>query len=325
MRTPDFWTATGPAANAVSLVLSPVGALYGLAGRLARRRARPFRAHAKVLCVGNLTAGGSGKTPVAIALARRLAMRSIKTIFLTRGYGGRAAGPVRVDASAHHARDIGDEALLLAAAGPTIVSRDRAAGAALADAEGADVIIMDDGYQNFGLVKDVSLLVVDAETGFGNGRLIPAGPLRERIADGLVRADAVVLMGKGATAFPGFHGPVVPAQLVPNAPEALQGRSVFAFAGIGRPEKFFATLRALGADLVGRQGFADHHVYSGLELSTLHATAEKHKAILVTTEKDYVRIAPADRKGIVPVPVHAVVSPDPRFDALLDTLASQGD
>jgi tetraacyldisaccharide 4'-kinase len=321
MRAPEFWSGRTPAQRAVSALLSPLGALYDVGGRIAQRRAPPFRPRAKVFCVGNLTAGGTGKTPLAIALARMLAARGRRIVFLTRGYGGRHAGPVRVEPRSHSAADVGDEALLLAAAQPTIVARDRAAGAAAADSIGADIILMDDGYQNPSLHKDAAIVVIDAETGFGNGAIIPAGPLREPVARGMARASAAVLVGQGDVDLGGFKGPVFRACILPDVPEALRGADVFAFAGIGRPEKFFATLRACGARLVATQAFADHHAYSTWELSALKASAARAGARLVTTEKDYVRIPPVERQGIGMLPVHAAITPDPRLDALLDNLA----
>lgn len=317
MRAPDFWNSDGLAAK----LLAPLGALYGRSVRARQLNAHPFRSKARVLCVGNLTAGGSGKTPIAITLARILAARQHKVAFLTRGYRGRLSGPIAVDAARHTAHDVGDEALLLAAVAPTIVSRDRAQGARLADAFGASLIVMDDGFQNFQLVKDVSLVVVDSETGFGNGRLIPAGPLREPVDRGLARADAVVLLGEGTLRLPSFDGPVMRAELHPTAPDRFAGRSVFAMAGIGRPDKFFHTLQAMGARVVGTRAFPDHHRYTLLEIEAAKQIAANAGALLVTTEKDYVRIDANRREGILCVPVHAVFADDPNLGLLLDKLA----
>jgi tetraacyldisaccharide 4'-kinase len=180
---------------------------------------------------------------------------------------------------------------------------------------------MDDGFQNFRLAKDVSILVVDSETGFGNRRLIPAGPLREPIEQGLQRADAVVLMGDGGFALPPFHGPVFRAVLRPSAPEGLNGRAVFAIAGIGRPEKFFATLQAMGARVVGSKAFPDHHPYSAQEIDSAKREAANAGALLVTTEKDLVRMAANQRDRIIAVPVHAVFADDPNPGMMLDRLA----
>lgn len=323
MRAPDFWTSTNAFAKALAALLSPLGALYGLGTTFAKFR-EPFRPRASVICVGNLTAGGTGKTPIAIALARMIAARGKKAVFVTRGYGGSLAGPVLVNAARHGASEVGDEALLFAASGPTVVARDRAAGAAAADRLGADAILLDDGHQNFSVAKDLSLVVIDAEIGFGNGHLIPAGPLRESVGKGLSRADAVILMGEGDPRLD-YSGPVIRARLVPTAGDSLLGRKVFAFAGIGRPEKFFRTVRELGAIVGGAQGFADHHVYSRLELAALRGGAERLGLDLVTTEKDYVRIEPRERKGIAPVPVHVVFADSSEIERLLDRVARPGD
>jgi tetraacyldisaccharide 4'-kinase len=310
MRAPEFWTRDDALARCWGTLLSPLGAAYGCVGRSRRKRARPYRAKARILCIGNLTAGGTGKTPVAIALARMLAAREKKVVFLSRGHGGRLRGALAVDLSHHSAADVGDEPLLLAAHATAIVARDRSEGARLADALGADVVVMDDGFQNFQLAKDVSILVADAQTGFGNGRLIPAGPLREGVGEGLARADALMLMGEGGFT-PSFDGPVLHAHLTPCAPHALQGRSVFAFAGIGRPEKFFAMLTAMGARVVAAESFPDHHRFAARELAEMKAAAAGANLLLVTTEKDFVRIAPAARKDILPVPVQArIAEPD---------------
>lgn len=309
----------------MAALLAPLGALYGLSVRARLHRAQPFRPKARIVCIGNLTAGGSGKTPIAIAIGRALTARGKKITFLSRGYGGRLRGPTCVNPAQHSASDVGDEALLLAAHGTVIVARNRADGARLADSLGADIIVMDDGFQNFGIAKDLSLVVIDAESGFQNGRLIPAGPLREDIAQGLARADAIVLMGEGAPRLPSFAGPILSAHLVPATPDALRGRSVLAFAGIGRPQKFFQTLRTMGAEIVAAQSFPDHHRFSATELSVLKASAQKANALLVTTEKDFVRLDPAARQAIMPVPVHAVFANGAALTPLLDRLVQERD
>jgi len=325
MRAPKFWTSQTLAAKIFAALLSPVGAVYGFSVRLRQARARPFRAKTRVVCVGNLTAGGSGKTPLVIALGHMLRAGGKKIVFLSRGYGGSLHGPVRVDPVRHKASEVGDEPLLLAAHGPVIVARDRAAGARLADSLGADIIVMDDGFQNFQLAKDLSLLVIDAETGFGNGRLIPAGPLREPVSRGLARADAIVLMGDGRPKLPPFRGAILRARIAPTAPDVLRGRTVFAFAGIGRPEKFFRMLRAIGAKLVAAQPYPDHHRFTGFELAAMKNAAQTAGALLVTTEKDFARINPAARKDILPVPVHAVIEDGGALRLLLDRLGQGRD
>src|SRR3984885_5628178 len=242
MRTPDFWSEQDYTARLARAVLSPVGWMYGASVAWKRDHAHPFRAKAKTVCVGNLTAGGSGKTPIVAAIVELISKRSLKPVILTRGYGGSDKGPLLVDPNVHRAEEIGDEPLRLAGSAPVIVSRNRAQGAMLADEHGADVIVMDDGHQNFQMAKDVSIVVVDAEAGFGNGRVLPAGPLREPVPQGLARADAVVLVGLGTPGMPSWSGPVIRALLVPDSNVELNGARVVAFAGIGRPEKFFGTL-----------------------------------------------------------------------------------
>ena len=327
MRAPDFWRQR----NGAAILLAPLGVLYGLSVALKARFARPVDAGLPVICVGNLTAGGSGKTPVAIAIAERLRAKGHKPFFLTRGYGGSERGPA-VAARAHSAAQMGDEALLLARAAPTIVARDRAAGARLAKEKGATVLVMDDGHQNFALRKSLSLVVVDAAAGFGNGFQIPAGPLREPVAQGLARASAVVLMGSersedgrapkrapgGAPDLGSFSGPVLRAHLKVDG-EAFAGKTVFAFAGIGRPEKFVASLEDSGAEVVGSCFFPDHHPYTEEEIVQLKAIAGE--AQLVTTEKDFVRLTVADREGIRLLKAAALFDDPAALDGLLDRAA----
>jgi len=313
MRAPDFWRQRGLAA----WLLAPLGALYGATVAFKARHARANDPGIPVVCVGNLTAGGSGKTPVAMAVAELLRAKGHRPYFLTRGYGGSERGPA-LASRGHSAAQMGDEALLLARTAPTIVARNRAAGARLAREKGATVIVMDDGHQNFSLRKNLSLVVVDGETGFGNGFQIPAGPLREPVAQGLSRADAVVLVGDGSPDLLGFRGPVLRAHLKPDgAPFA--DKSVFAFAGIGRPEKFVASLEAGGAAVTGSCFFADHHPYHEDEILQLKAVAGD--AMLVTTEKDFVRLTTSQREGIRVLKVAAVFDDPAVMAGLLDSLA----
>ena len=290
---PAFW-ARSP--GLLSELLLPVGTGWEAAGRLRHSLARPYCAPVPVVCVGNLVAGGSGKTPVALALAAHLLSRGAAVHFVARGYGGRLGGPVRIDQARHDAAAVGDEALLLAARAPCWVARDRADGVRAAVAGKAQIVVLDDGFQNPGIAKTLSFLVIDAAYGFGNGRVIPAGPLRESPARGLARADAVVLLE--ADAQPGCLAslgidralPVLHAALRPVAGERLAGNRLLAFAGIGRPEKFYSTLRKLGAELVGTRSFADHHPYRAGEIEQLFRAAERAGARLVTTAKDLVRV-----------------------------------
>jgi tetraacyldisaccharide 4'-kinase len=300
MRAPEFWTEDGLPAR----LLEPFGQVFGLAGRLRRRLVRARRAPVPVICVGNLTVGGAGKTPTVLALAERLVAMGRRPHVLTRGYGGSARGPLRVDPERHDCARVGDEALLLAAVAPTWVARDRAAGADAAARSGAGCVLMDDGFQNPRLAADLALVVVDGGYGFGNRRLLPAGPLRERIADGLARAQAVIRIGADR------HGidRLLPAGLArleaelcpgPDAPP-VAGRRLLAFAGMGRPDKLFATLSAAGAELVGRERFADHHRYRRSEIERLLTRAARAEARCITTTKDAVRL-PADLRARVAV------------------------
>ncbi len=317
MRAPAFWNED----SLTSRLLSPAGALYGMVGRLRRRWVRPHEAPVPVICIGNLVAGGAGKTPVALAVARHLIARGAAVHLLSRGYGGRLAGPVRVSPGVHAAADVGDEPLLLARTAPCWIARDRVAGAQAAAADGAQIIVMDDGHQNPTLGKALSIVVIDAEAGFGNGRLIPAGPLREPVAEGLSRADAAVLLGDDGGALeatlPGnptvLHATLEPA----DDSRALDGEPVFAFAGIGRPAKFFATLEAIGCKVRRTQAFPDHHPYRHAEVKRIIDAAWAEGALAVTTEKDAVRLPPDLRAAVMTVAVDVAWREPERLDALL--------
>lgn len=300
MSAPRFWYAGGPA----SVALAPLGGLWAAGAALRAAFGRPARAPVPVVCVGNLVIGGAGKTPVAISLAHRLPGAH----FLSRGHGGNAVGPVQVDPERHDHRQVGDEPLLLARVAPCWVARDRVAGARVAAQHGATCVIMDDGYQDPSLAKDISLLVVDGHVGFGSGRCVPAGPLREPVGRGLMRAQAVVLLGKDRTGVARRLGelPVLRGRLEAESEAgALDGHRVLAFAGIGRPGKFFHTLEACGAKLVERRAFPDHHAYTPVEIGRLINDAEAQSAALMTTSKDYVRLPPhlRDRVSVLRVTV----------------------
>ena len=293
MREPGFWHAPPGAAAAL---LGPLAAIYGaVAG--ARLRQAGHRAGIPVICAGNLTLGGAGKTPTALAVGALLKAAGARLFFLSRGYGGRLSGPVQVDPASHTASDVGDEPLLLARIAPTIVAHDRVAGAAAARAAGASVIVMDDGFQNPSLVKDLSIIVVDARVGIGNGCVFPAGPLRAPLGAQLDRAQALVVIGEGDGAASVIAAarqrgiPIFTARLTPASGTAFLGKPVLAFAGIGDPHKFFATLTASGADVRARHAFADHHPYTGDDAATLLAEAQAGGLTAVTTEKDMVRLA----------------------------------
>jgi tetraacyldisaccharide 4'-kinase len=291
----------GPMAGLVIGLLAPLGAAWDAAGRLRRAVARPHRAPVAVICVGNLVAGGSGKTPVVLSLAQSIAAMGVAVHIVTRGYGGRLAGPVRVDPMRHDAALVGDEALLIAARASCWVARDRAAGVRAAVAAGAGAILLDDGLQNPGIEKDLALVVVDAEYGFGNRRVIPAGPLRESVAGGLARADAIVLLGDGAAPAELREAgrPIFRARLEPVQGEQLAGARIIAFAGIGRPEKFVTTLCAAGAIVVAAHSFPDHHRFSEAEVAGLRREAERLGARLATTAKDWARLSAPQRDGML--------------------------
>jgi tetraacyldisaccharide 4'-kinase len=325
MRAPDFWHAEpGLAAG----LLAPLGSVWDAAGRFRRAVTRPLRAPVPVVCVGNLVAGGAGKTPVVLSLAALIAATGAAVHVVTRGYGGRVSGPLRVDPGRHDAEVVGDEALLLAARAPCWVARDRAAGVRAAVAAGAAVVVLDDGFQTPDVEKDLSLVVVDAEYGFGNRRVIPAGPLRESVGPGLARADAVVVLGDAVEPDQVRLAarPILRAVLEPIDGARFAGARVVAFAGIGRPEKFFASLRQVGAVLVGARAFPDHHRFTASEIAGLRDEAERGGARLVTTEKDWVRLPPPQRAGIDVLEV-AVRWRDPALvmGLLSDVLRGSGD
>jgi len=327
MRPPAFWDAAPDRPDWRSLVLAPLSWAYARA--TAARVARPgYRAGIPVISVGNLTAGGAGKTPTAIALVERLAARGITPHVVTRGYGGRLPGPVKVTADMA-AGDVGDEPLLVSAFAPVWVAKDRAAGVRAAEASGAEVVVLDDGHQTPDLARDLSIVVVDARQGFGNGRVIPAGPLREPVGAGLARADMVLAIGDAAAqgalrATWGqalSHLPALTGTLAP-LPTGIDwaGQRVVAFAGIARPAKFFDTLRALGADLRAAHALDDHQPLSEALLARLVREARTADAQLVTTEKDAVRVPPAFRSEILALPVRLKVDDWAPLDAALDRL-----
>ncbi|MEM6665687.1 MAG: tetraacyldisaccharide 4'-kinase [Pseudomonadota bacterium] len=295
MRAPAFWSDPKP--GALAHLLSPLGSLYG-AVTLHRMEGKSGTvAPIPVVCVGNLTAGGAGKTPVALALHHLLLAAGRKPGFLSRGYGGQLTGPLLVDPATHSAAQVGDEPLLLAAQGPTAIAKRRPDGVTSLVRAGVDTIIMDDGFQNPSISKTASLVVIDPGHSIGNGLCVPAGPLRAPAARQLRHADAIIIAGAGDLDPPTLRlversgRPVFRVQIgVDPHTRALTGRKVLAFAGIGRPEKLFETLRAASADLVATHAFADHHLYTESELGRLIRDASVSGAVLATTEKDAVRL-----------------------------------
>ncbi len=322
MRAPTFWWKKNP--GFFALCLWPVSFVYGMIA--SRRLHEPgARATAPVICVGNFVMGGAGKTPTAIALARLLKVRGETPVFLTRGYGGALSSPTPlvVRLEHHYARDVGDEALLLANVAPTVVCIDRVAGALAAVDAGASVIVMDDGLQNPTLVKNLSFAVVDGGSGIGNGLTFPAGPLRAPMTAQIPLVSMAVLVGDGepgnraAARLSGKAIRIFRAKLAPRAAiaDCLRGRKVIAFAGIGRPEKFFVTLEETGAQIVARHAFDDHHMFSSQELRGLVDEARAADALLVTTEKDFVRL-PAG-VNVMALPVELVFDRPDNVDQLL--------
>jgi len=291
VKAPAFWwrERRGLAAH----VLAPAGWAVGAVATRRMNRAPAVRLPVPVVVVGNPTVGGAGKTPVAIAVAEALAAAGARPVFLTRGYRGRRAGPLVVSPQNHTADEVGDEPLLLAARHPTVVSRERGVGGRLAATLG-DVVVMDDGFQNPALARDFASLLVDAAAGLGNRAVTPAGPLRAPFAAHLAHADAVVLVDAGEgreAAVPAVPCEVHRARLVVSCEQNLAGVDVLAFAGIGRPQKFFAGLATLGAAVRQARAFADHARYGEDAAAALLARAERGGLLPATTRKDAVRLA----------------------------------
>jgi len=312
MREPRFWHG---ASSLNSSLLSPIAALYGAIA--ARRMQRGgLDAGVPVICVGNYHVGGAGKTPTVLALAKLLRDLGETPVVLSRGYGGKLHGPVKVDPERHTAADVGDEPLMLAATLPVVVSRQRADGVPMARSLAATVILLDDGFQSPAVTKDASLIVIDGHRGLGNGRVFPAGPLRAPLRPQIARTDALIIVGNGTAAdtvaaeIAARGKPVLRAHLAPNQASvaSLRGQRVLAFAGIGDPARFFGTLQASGVDVVRSRAFADHHVFSKAEIDSLIAEAASEALTLVTTEKDLARLRsggglPDWAKAIVPFAV----------------------
>lgn len=320
MNPPAFWEDSD---SVLGKLLSPLGQLYAGATAWRMAHGQPWTAPVPVICVGNLTAGGAGKTPVVRDLATRLRGSAI----LSRGYGGREPGPVKVDPAKHSAVDVGDEPLLLARDAGCWIAADRAAGAKAAVADGARIIVMDDGLQNPALAQDLRLIVVDGAAGFGNRRAIPAGPLRESVAGGIARAQALIIMGEDRHGLVREFSPQLPvlrARLELCDAGQWAGARLVAFAGIGRPPKFRSTLAEAKADIASFHAFADHHPYRDTELQALAAEAARLDAALVTTEKDWVRLPPGWQPRIQPAAVTLRWDDEAAIEALLAPVLRHG-
>lgn len=297
MKPPEFWwTESGSGWGAL---LEPLAGAYRLIAGRRFGSIQPQKMDVPVICIGNLVVGGAGKTPVALNIAARLREKGLNVHFLSRGYGGRLPGPIQVDPRQHTYADVGDEPLLLANQAPCWVARERVAGCRAAVAAGADVIVMDDGFQNPSVTKDLSFVVVDARRGFGNGRTLPAGPLREPIADGLSRANAVVLMGDGDAQLANLQIPVLRARVIPVDPGAERvEKPLLAFAGIADPQKFFGALEGMGFRVAETKIFPDHHPYSPGETEAILEKADRGGMVPITTAKDAVRLTPEYRARV---------------------------
>jgi tetraacyldisaccharide 4'-kinase len=327
MRAPGFWFRPPDRSGILPRLLAPLGWIYA-AGTARRLRQPGYMAKVPVICIGNLVAGGAGKTPATLALVERLSARGQSVQVVSRGYGGRLDGPVQVDPRRHLAAEVGDEPLLLSAFSPVWVAKDRASGVRAAEAAGATVVLLDDGFQSPAVKPALGIVVADADRGFGNGRCIPAGPLREPVAIGLKRADLLLSIGEVAAQdrFDARWGPFIQVPRLRGRLEPLamgmdwQGARVLAFAGIADPARFFATLRSEGAEVVRGEALGDHEVLSETLLRRLEAEAAAAGAQLVTTEKDATRLPPAWRTKVLTLVVRLRIADWAPLDAAFESL-----
>lgn len=315
MQPPKFWNTPKGKFNLWSGILTPLSWIYSAVGKSRLRKGPRHKMPVPVICVGNINLGGTGKTPTVIELVQRLQQIGKSPVVLSRGYGGAERGPVMVDIKRHTANDVGDEPMLLAGFTPVCVGADRKQTADMALAQGADVLVLDDGLQNPTLDYDLTITVVDGAVGFGNGRVFPAGPLRETVQNGLARTDIVIAIGGQVS----LEDPKV----LQGTLEVLQtgmewhGLRALAFAGIGRPEKFYKTLRSMGADVVQTRSFGDHQKIPTAMLQRLQAEADTLGAQLVTTEKDAARLPKEWQQRVITLPVRLVVDEGDVLDAAL--------
>ena len=319
MKTPSFWHADG----FIPKLLEPLAQLYKCLSFLERSLRSKTKIDVPVLCIGNLVSGGAGKTPIALSIGQKLnAKHNIS--FLTRGYGGIEAGPIEVNPDEHSSYEVGDEALILSEVGPTWVSRNRIAGAIAAKNAGFEIVIMDDGFQHTSLVKTLSFVIIDGPYGFGNGRLIPAGPLREPIYSGLKRADIIVLVGEVNPSIIELlpnNKPLLRASLVPaEMGTQLSNNNVIGFAGIGRPTKFLETLGKMGLNIIDFVAFPDHYRFRESEIRELYEKATEVDAILVTTFKDMKRVPKSVAHLCQPIGITVVWEDDNEIQQLLDSV-----
>ncbi len=320
---PSFWQGPDGRRHPLARLLRPLSWIYGAVVARKLAQAQPTKVGCPVICIGNLTMGGVGKTPFADSLARLVTEMGYTPHLLLRGYGGHEQGPLRMT-DAHTANAVGDEACMLAQQWPVWVAKDRAQGAQAAAAAGADVILMDDGFQNPSVYKDFSFVLIDKTAGLGNGLVFPAGPLREVPDAGVARADALVLVGDGDAALPTFPSDkrVFDAHIQIDT-AAIPSGPLVAFAGIGRPQKFFDSLTEAGANIAHTEPFADHHPYSPSEINCIKAKAASLGAQLVTTEKDFARLSPADAEGITSIPARMALSPQDGLKATLTQIMAR--
>ncbi|MBV1868537.1 MAG: tetraacyldisaccharide 4'-kinase [Marinosulfonomonas sp.] len=331
MRAPEFWGMPPDNPGWRAHILAPISYAVAAATRNRVGRAATYKPRVPVVCVGNINVGGTGKTPTVIALAQRLVETGQTPHIVSRGHGGTIAGPVQVNERLHAAADVGDEPLLLAAFAPTWVSRDRAAGVRKAEQNGAGIILLDDGFQNPSVAKDYSIIVVNAGYGFGNARVMPAGPLRETLSNGLARADVLLSIGPEHAQqkfLDIWHNKIdcrhITGDLVPLATGMdWKGLKVLAFAGIGHPEKFFQTLKTLGANIVQANPLDDHQPLTSGLLKRLESEAQRLGAQLVTTEKDATRLPTEYRQKVLTLPVRLQLNDWSALDADLDQLTAQ--